>query len=200
MRQRAVHERQHHPRRQLLHRARPRRGRGRPASTARRGCGRRSSRCRRLQQRVVEEEHEPAARLEHPGDLRDRGLVIGDVLEHETHDHRVERAVGERQRVGVAPRVVGHRRRAPPRARAARPSDRRRRRPGTVAARPAGRPGPRRSRRRAPRVTPARYSRASGRICSSYSASAPSVKPSCHQPALRSHSVVGRSCGCTAQR
>ena len=42
------------------------------------------------------------------------GSCVGDVLEHEADDDRVERAVGERQRIGVAAGVV-HRR---PRCRA----------------------------------------------------------------------------------
>ena len=45
----------------------------------------------RLQQRVVEEEAEAAARLQHPGDLGDRLVDVVDVLEHEAGDDRVER-------------------------------------------------------------------------------------------------------------
>ena len=45
LRERAVHERQHHARRELLHRDVDREVRSRRASTARRGCGRSPSRC-----------------------------------------------------------------------------------------------------------------------------------------------------------
>ena len=61
---------------------------------------------RRLQQRVVEEEQEPAAGREHAGDLRDRRGVIGQVLEHQARDRGVERRVGERQMLGAGPQVA----------------------------------------------------------------------------------------------
>src|SRR5947209_5554106 len=40
-------------------------------------------------------------------------------------------------------------------------------------------------------TAPVRCSAASGMICSTYSGSAPSVKPCCHQAACSSHSVKG---------
>ena len=51
----------------------------------------------RLQQRMVEEEREPAAGPQDPGHLGDRAVDVVDVLEHQTRDHRVERSGGERQ-------------------------------------------------------------------------------------------------------
>ena len=142
----------------------------------------------RLQQRVVEQEHEPAARREHARDLRDRRPVIGQVLEHEARDRGVERRVGERQllggrRAGSADRRARSARDRELRARSGRRRRRARRRASSRAARPALR----RCRRRRRACAPARHSAASGRICSSYSGSAPSVKPSCHQRAFRSH-------------
>ena len=115
------------------------------------------------------------------------GVVDGlDVLEHQAGDHRVEGPVGERQRGGRRPR----RRPAPPPRRPASATwaqvgstpttRRRRRRPARRATCPS--PQPTSSTRRAP----ARCAAASGRICSSYSGSAPSVNPSCHQPACAS--------------
>ena len=52
----------------------------------------------RLQQRVVEEEEEPAAGREHPGHLGDGVVDVADVLEHQAGHDGVEGAVGERQR------------------------------------------------------------------------------------------------------
>ena len=48
---------------------------------------------RRLQQGMAEDQHEPAARLEHPRHLVERGLELVDVLERQAHQHGVERAV-----------------------------------------------------------------------------------------------------------
>ena len=70
---------------------------------------------RRLQQRVVEEEHEAAAGREHAADLRDRRAVVGQVLEHEARDRGVERRVGERQLLGARRGRTRARRRARPR-------------------------------------------------------------------------------------
>lgn len=52
---------------------------------------------RRLQERVVQEEAEPAAGAQHPSHLGDRLVDVVDVLEHEAGDHGVERCIGERQ-------------------------------------------------------------------------------------------------------
>ena len=52
---------------------------------------------RRLQQRMVEEEREPTAGPNHPGDLGDRGVDIVDVFEHETRHSGIEARIGERQ-------------------------------------------------------------------------------------------------------
>ena len=67
----------------------------------------------RLQQRVVQEEGEPTAGLEHAADLGDGGVDVADVLEHEAGDDGVERRV--RGREGRPPRCgrsAAHRRRA----------------------------------------------------------------------------------------
>ena len=56
-----------------------------------------------LQQRVVEEEAEPAARREDPGDLGDGAVDLVDVLEHEAGDDGVEGSVRERQLVRRGP-------------------------------------------------------------------------------------------------
>ena len=63
-----------------------------------------------LQQRVVEEEAEPPAGREDPGDLGDRRVDLVDVLEHEAGDHRIERSVGERELVRRRPGEQRHRR------------------------------------------------------------------------------------------
>ncbi len=55
----------------------------------------------RLEQRMVEEEAEPPAGAQDPGDLGDRGVDGVDVLEHEAGHRRVERPVGERQLGGA---------------------------------------------------------------------------------------------------
>src|SRR5690606_21043524 len=62
---------------------------------------------RGLEQRVVEEEHQPSAGAEHPAGLVEGAVEVGDVLQHEAADHGVEVARGERQRVGRRPHV-GH--------------------------------------------------------------------------------------------
>jgi hypothetical protein len=49
---------------------------------------------RRLQQRVVEEEQEPPAGLEHPGDLGDGLVDVVDVLEHQAGDTASKLASG----------------------------------------------------------------------------------------------------------
>ena len=149
--QRAVHEGQvRRPGRPLRWRRR-RGGRARPASTAPRGCGRRSSRCRGLEQRVVQEQQEAAARLEHPGHLVDRGLERVEVLEHQAHRR-------PRRRTASRTAALGRCACAYARAAAALAGDDDLRR-GRVDARRrstpergerAGRAGPRRTRRRAP--------------------------------------------------
>ena len=48
----------------------------------------------RLQQWVVEEEQEAAARLQDAGHLGDGAVHVDDVLEHEARDDRVEGLVG----------------------------------------------------------------------------------------------------------
>ena len=135
---------------------------------------------RRLQQRVVQEEAEAAAGRQHSADLGDGVVDVTDVLEHQAGDGGVEAARLERQGTGRRARVN----------RSAAAFDRGRGRPGSTggvdADRPlgtgavGGQPGSpvlRRSRCRAPSRAPARCSAASGRICSSYSGSAPSVNP-----------------------
>ena len=148
----------------------------------------------RLEQRVVEEEHESPARLEHARDLGDRRPVIGDVLEHEAHDRRVERAVGERELIRARADV----RRPTCRARARRRAARRVGSTPATSSAPAS-PRPARAALTGPDVDDAARARealrASGRICSSYSGSAPSVKPSCHQPACCSQKLNGFSGG-----
>ncbi|MDQ1429754.1 MAG: hypothetical protein QOF40_356, partial [Actinomycetota bacterium] len=62
---------------------------------------------RRLEQGMGEEEHEPTAGFEDPGDLVEGGLERVDVLERETQEHRVERAVPTGERVGACFRVTG---------------------------------------------------------------------------------------------
>ena len=119
-----------------------------------------------------------------------------DVLEHEAGHDGVERGVAERQvgrtRPGVG-RTAGARRR--PSSSWAQVGST----PMTVVAPPAAAsratcpsPHPTSSTRSAP----ASWRAASGRICSSYSGSAPSVKPSCHHSAWVSHrsrAPAGRS-------
>ena len=65
---------------------------------------------RRLQQRVVEEEAEPPAGPQHPGDLGDGRVDVADVLEDQAGDHGVEAAVGERQRAASARAKTGRHR------------------------------------------------------------------------------------------
>ena len=57
---------------------------------------------RSLQQRMVQEEAESSARLQHSGHLGDRLVDVADVLEDETRHNGVEAGVGERQRRGLA--------------------------------------------------------------------------------------------------
>ena len=76
---------------------------------------------------MVEEEHEPAARREHAGDLGDRRFVVGDVLEHQARDRGVEARVGERQALGGGAHVTRTAAALGRDAAAARASDRRRR-------------------------------------------------------------------------
>lgn len=52
---------------------------------------------RRLKNRMIEEEAELAARLQHAGDLGDGGVDLVDVLEDETRGGGVEGLIGERQ-------------------------------------------------------------------------------------------------------
>ena len=142
----------------------------------------------RLQQRVVQEQQAATAGLEHPGHLVDRGLDRVDVLDHQAHHHRVEGARRGTGAFGGGLAVARDLRRA---RRATRDlvagrvdaDDRRRR-----GRRPAARPGLRRSRRRARGGRRRGGWSTSGRICSSYSGSAPSVNSSCHHSACRSHS------------
>ena len=65
---------------------------------------------RSLQQRMVEEEAEPAAGLQHAGDFADRFVDVADVLEHETRNHCVE-ASSANGSVAASPRAND----APPR-------------------------------------------------------------------------------------
>ena len=189
-RQRSMDEADVHALLDLLDRSRPRRGTGRSASTARadRAPGRRSSRCSGVCSSgwLRKKQNRPPA-TQHAGDLGDRVVDVVDVLEHEARDDRVERRVGERQR------------RRPPRARSAGPPPRSMRDaelvPRRVDADDVGAalaasirlicPSPHPTSRTI--VAPASSAAASGRICSSYSGSAPSVKPSIHQPAWCSH-------------
>ncbi len=55
---------------------------------------------RRLENRMIEEEAEPAAGSQDAADLGDRFVDVVDVFEHETRNRCVERGVGERQRAG----------------------------------------------------------------------------------------------------
>jgi hypothetical protein len=60
---------------------------------------------RRLEQWVVEHEHESTARREHARHLGDRTDDVDDVLEHEAREHGVERSVTERQKLSCASRI-----------------------------------------------------------------------------------------------
>ena len=145
----------------------------------------------RLQQRVVEEEARSARRGAAPGRprrwprRRRRCARTRGTPRRRRRSRR--RTAARRLRRG---RSAGLRRARRPRRSGPRRVDARR--PACAAGdAPAGRPGPRRSPRRAPASAPASRSAASGRICSAYSGSAPSVNPSCHQPALALPQVVG---------
>ena len=59
----------------------------------------------RLQERVVQEEEEAAAGLEHAGHLTDRRLGVQQVLEDQAGDDSVEGVVGERELLGAGPGV-----------------------------------------------------------------------------------------------
>ena len=121
-----------------------------------------------------------------------------DVLEDEAGDDGVEGGVGGTAASAAAAADVGRAARALRGDLAPGPTSGRR---PTTTARPAadGQPGDLAfagARRRAHDAAPARCSAASGRICSSYSGSAPSVKPSCHQPAWRPPTGPRRHCPC----
>jgi hypothetical protein len=62
---------------------------------------------RRLEQRVVQEQHEAAAGREHAAGLGDRRLERVEMLEHEARDRGVERRVAQRHRLRACPRVGG---------------------------------------------------------------------------------------------
>ena len=61
---------------------------------------------RGLQQRVADEQHEAAVRLEDPRDLLDRDIDRVDVLEGKACDHCIEAASPPRQRLGARPCVA----------------------------------------------------------------------------------------------
>jgi hypothetical protein len=48
-----------------------------------------------LQQRVVQQEGEPASRSKHPRDLGDCAIDVIDVLEHQTGQSSIERCISE---------------------------------------------------------------------------------------------------------
>ena len=124
---------------------------------------------------------------EHPGDLGDRRVDLVDVLEHEAGDHGVERAVGERELVGRGP---GEQRAATLDSRADLVPRRIDAGDQLDAVEPVASrliwPSPHPT--SSTRVAPASSAPASGRICSSYSGSAPAVNPSIHHWACSSHS------------
>ncbi len=60
----------------------------------------------RLQQRMVEEEAEPATRLDDTCDLGDRRIDGIDVLEHEARHAGIEAGVGEGQLIGGRSQIV----------------------------------------------------------------------------------------------
>ena len=113
--------------------------------------------------------------------------TVADVLEHEAGDDARRTTPSRNGQAGGARPGVGRSPARCARDHAPAPTSGRRRRTVARAERGASRatwpsPHPTSSTRGAP----ARHSAASGRICSSYSGSAPSVNPSCHQSACRS--------------
>ena len=152
---------------------------------------------RRLEQRVVEEEEEAPARRRARGPSRRSPARTASMCSRTRHMTTASKApVGERQRVGVGPGVDAARRRAARlgdlgRRSGRRPTTDRRRARST-----GGRAGPHRSRRRARAPCPARCRSTSGRICSSYSGSAPSVNSSLPPPGVR---LPGRRVTCVSR-
>ena len=122
----------------------------------------------------------------HAGHLVDRAVHVVDVLEHETRHRGVERRVGERQ-LGRARSHVRRSAAALPRHADLVPrriDARRRPTPAPASIRlicPSPQP------MSSTRSKPDSSASAIGRICSSYSGSAPSVNPSIHQSAWLSH-------------
>ena len=49
-------------------------------------------------------EHDPAAGAQHPRELGERAVEVGQVVEHRVSEHQVEALVAERQRFGVGAR------------------------------------------------------------------------------------------------
>ena len=143
-----------------------------------------------------DEQHEPAARFEHPGDFVDRRLERVDVLERQAHDDGVERATPARQRLGARPRVARARRPGPCASRdwvsaGSRPTTS----VSGPATRPRDLPSPQpmsRTRQRAAEMT----ARRAGRTCSVYSGSAPDANARCHHAACSSHSDSFTTCSC----
>ncbi len=185
--QRAVHEGQIDPGRQLLERRRRRGGRARPASTAPRGSGRRSSRCPGPAAMGGSAAGGSAHRARAPGRSHGSHGSIGSMCSITRHITTASNApVGTAARrpppVRTPARPPAPRPpRSGPRSDRARPPRRRDRRPPRDLPLPA-------SRCRAPAGHPARCRSISGRICSSYSGSAPSVNSRCHHSACCSHS------------
>ncbi len=61
---------------------------------------------------MAEQQQELPAGLQHPGDIGDRLFECLDVFQRETQEHRVERAIAARQRLGSGSGVPGSARRA----------------------------------------------------------------------------------------
>ena len=187
-RQRSVHERQDRPRGDLLERCRRRGCRDRRASTAPPGSGRRSSRCPASAATGGSGGGGSGRRVRAPGRSRRCTARSGRCARTRgTSPPRRTRRCGTAGRR----RRPGRRSGRPPRSLAT--DDLRAGRVdadhvGAERRRPAARPGPRRTRRRAPARHPRGARSTSGRICSSYSGSAPSVNSRCHQPACVSQS------------
>ena len=194
--ERPVDERDEHALLDLLDRSRPRPGRARCASTARagRGSGRRSSRCSASAAAGGSGRTGTGRRARRTRATSAMASSTSRMCSNTRQATTASKAaVGERQRVGPGPGV----------GRAAAPLARPPRSGSTVGSTPTtasapiggGQPGhlalAAADVEHAARPRPGR-SAASGRICSSYSGSAPSVNPSCHQPAWVSHEV-GRS-------